>query len=200
MSEKKTHLAQMIAEEQVKKGLSEREAAAAMGVIQQTYSAWKRGVIPRDNKRQAVVDFLGISFERMQELVDQAAESIGATKLPRMGSFDLARQYGRVVDRKEGKYKFDTSRKAVPEGRYAIAVDTKVMEPALRVGTKAWIDPAVFSKPGDEVIVHTSVGFSWIGILEGFETGKATITQPNGERREINKVVAVHTIVLAERI
>jgi transcriptional regulator with XRE-family HTH domain len=200
MPEKKTRLAQMITAEQVKRGFTDRQASDEVGVMQQTYSAWKRGAVPRPNKRAGLAAFLRISADMMAELADEAHESLGSTKLPRMGSFDTAREYGRVVDRKEGKYKFDTSRKAVPEGRYKIPIDTKCMEPALRVGTTAWADPGVFSKPGDEVMVHTAAGFSWIGILADWETGRATIARPDGWRRELDNVVAVHTIVLAERI
>ncbi len=202
MTTKKTRLAQLITDEQIKRGLSERDAAAEMGVIQQTFSAWKRGVVPRDNKLAGLTAFLKLTPEQMAELVDEAAASLGTTKLPRMGSFDTAREYGRIADRKEGKWKFDTSRTAIPSGRYAISMDTKCMEPALRLGTRVWADPGVFAKIGDEVMVHTSSGFAWIGVLAHWETGKATITryQPEDWRRELDNVVAVHTIVLAERI
>lgn len=200
MTAKKTRLAQMIAAEQIKRGLNERDAAAHCGVIQQTFSAWKRGVVPRDNKLAGLTAFLGISPEMMDELVEEAAVSLGSTKLPRMGSFDTAREYGRIADRKDGKWKFDTSRTAIPAGRYAIQMDTKCMEPALRLGTRVWADPAVLTKAGDEVMVHTASGFAWIGVLEHYELGKATISRPDGWRKELDNVVAVHTIVLAERI
>lgn len=197
---KKTRLAQLITDEQIKRGLSERDAAAEIGVIQQTFSAWKRGVVPRDNKLATLSKFLKLTPEQMAELVDEAAASLGSTKLPRMGSFDTAREYGRIADRKEGKWRFDTSRTAIPSGRYAITMDTRAMEPALRLGTRVWADPGVFAKVGDEVMVHVASGFAWIGILEHWETGRAVITRPDGWRRELDNVVAVHTIVLAERI
>ena len=200
MTAKKTRLAQMIADEQIKRGLNERDAAALCGVIQQTFSAWKRGTVPRDNKLAGLTSFLGISPEMMSELIDEAAVSLGSTKLPRIGSFDTAREYGRIADRKEGKWKFDTSRTAIPAGRYAVTMDTRAMEPALRLGTRVWADPAVMARAGDEVMVHTASGFAWVGILEHWELGRAVITRPGGWRRELDNVVAVHTIVLAERI
>lgn len=200
MTPKKSRLAQMIGAEQIKRGLNERDAAAACGVIQQTFSAWKRGVVPRDNKLSAITEFLGISPEAMSELIDEAGQEAVSSKLPRLGSFSAAREYGRVVDRKDGKWKFDTSRTAIPAGRYMVTMDTKAMEPALRVGTRVWADPAVFARVGDEVMVFVDSGFAWIGILEHWETGRATITRPDGWRRELDNVVAVHAIVLAERI
>lgn len=200
MTPKKTRLATLISQEQIKRGLSERDAAAECGVIQQTYSAWKRGVVPRDNKLAGLTAFLGISPEAMDELIDEAAAEAVSTKLPRMGSFDTAREYGRIADRRDGKWKFDTSRTAIPAGRYAISMDTRAMEPALRLGTRVWADPAVLTKAGDEVMVHTASGFAWIGVLEHYELGRAAITRPDGWRRELDNVVAVHTIVLAERI
>ncbi len=200
MTAKKTRLAQAIAAKQIELGLNERDAAAKCQVIQQTFSAWKRGVVPRDNKLAALTAFLGVSPEEMGRLVDEAGAELGATKLPRMGSFDTAREYGRLADRKEGKWRFDTSRTAIPSGRYAITMDTRAMEPALRLGTRAWADPGVFARVGDEVMVHVASGFAWVGVLEHWETGRATITRPDGWRRELDNVVAVHTIVLAERI
>lgn len=200
MTAKKTRLAQMIADEQIKRGLNERDAAALCDVIQQTFSAWKRGVIPRDNKLAAITEFLHITPAAMDELIEEAKASIDSTKLPRMGSFATAREYGRIADRKEGKFKFNTSRTAIPAGRYMVTMDTKCMEPALRLGTRAWADPAVLTKAGDEVMVHTASGFAWIGVLEHYELGKAVITRPDGWRKELDNVTAVHTIVLAERI
>lgn len=200
MTAKKTRLATLISQEQIKRGLNERDAAAECGVIQQTFSAWKRGVIPRDNKLAAIAAFIGVAPEMMDELIDEAAAEAVSTKLPRMGSFDTAREYGRIADRKEGKFKFDTSRTSIPAGRYAISMDTRAMEPALRLGTRVWADPAVLTKAGDEVMVHTASGFAWIGVLEHYELGRAVITRPDGWRRELDNVTAVHTIVLAERI
>lgn len=196
----KTRLATLIAAEQMRRGLTEREAATLCGVLQQTFSAWKRGVVPRDNKRQTLSTFLGISLDELNAAAADAESEQTTAKLPRIGSFDHARQYGRLIDEAEGKWTFDTSRKAVPEGRYSIQVDTRAMEPALRVGTRVWADPAVTARIGDEVMVHVDGGFAWIGVLQHYEIGRASITRPNGWRRDLDNVVAVHTIVLAERI
>lgn len=196
----KTRLASLIAAEQMRRGLTEREAATLCGVLQQTFSAWKRGVVPRDNKRQTLSTFLGLSLNDLNAAVADAESEQTTAKLPRMGSFDTVRQYGRLDDEVEGRWIFDTSRKAVPEGRYSIQVETRAMEPALRQNTRVWADPSVTARVGDEVMVHVDGGSAWIGILEHWEIGKASISRPNGWRRTIENVVAVHTIVLAERI
>lgn len=196
----KTRLATLISQEQIKRGMNERSAAEACGVIQQTFSAWKRGVVPRDNKLAAIASFLGITPEEMSKLVEEASTEATTAKLPRMGSFDHAREYGRLIDEAEGKWIFDTSRKAIPEGRYSIKVETRAMEPALRQGARVWADPGVTARAGDEVMVHVDGGFAWIGVLQHYEIGRASITRPNGWRRDLDNVVAVHTIVLAERI
>lgn len=200
MTTKKTKLAAMISQEQIKRGMNERDAASECGVIQQTFSAWKRGVVPRDNKLAGVIKFLGISPETMTTLVDEAGHDTTKGKLARMGSFATTREYGKISDRKDGKWKFDTSRTSIPAGRYMVTMDTKCMEPALRLGTRAWVDPAVFARVGDEVMVHVASGFAWVGVLDHWETGKATIRRPDGWRRALENVVAVHTIVLSERV
>jgi transcriptional regulator with XRE-family HTH domain len=200
MAISKTELAQAVLDRQEELAITESAAAKMCGASQQTFSAWKRGSIPRPLTRAALAEFLGISKDEMKRLITAAEASAASEKLPRLGSFSTSSEYGRMVDRKDGKYKFDTSRKAVPEGRYAISIDTKVMEPRLRVGTKAWIDPSVFARPGDEVVVHVNGGFSWIGVLESYETGHAMISRPDGSKKELTNVAAVHTIVLAERI
>lgn len=200
MTIKKTRLAQMITAEQTRRGIYERVAAVECGVSQQTFGGWKGGNIPRSNKHAALANFLGISFSTMDELIEEAEITNASAKIPHLSTFDTAREYGRVVDRKEGKFKFDTARKAVPTGRYLISMETNCMEPIFRVGTRVWIDPAVITREGDEVIVHTAGGFAWIGLLDHWELGRATISRPSGWKRELDNVTAVHSIVLSERV
>jgi hypothetical protein len=73
------------------------------------------------------------------------------------------------------------------------------MEPALMVGTKAWLDPAVWPKPGNEVMVHAKGGAAWLGRLVSIADGRAEIERPAGTMT-IRDVEAVHVIVLSERV
>ena len=195
MPEKKTRLAQMLIDEQKKRGWTDRAASADIGVLQQTYSNWKAGTIPRDNAHAGIAKFLGISIAELDELIEEAA---AAPEEISISAYSSARTYGRMSDRKEGKFKFDTSRKAVPEGRYAVIVDTKIMEPAFRTGCKVWLDPGIWPRVGDDVVVHSN-GVGWIGQLEALgETVK--LARYNGEPTVVKNVDAVHVIVLAERV
>lgn len=197
-----SRLSQMLIAEQARRGQTDREAAAEMEVLQQTFSAWKSGSIPRPNKYDVVASWLRIAPNEMIELVDETREGASDARLPKLSAYNTARTYGRISDRKEGKYKFDpvnAGRKRVPEGRYAVTIDTKVMEPALIVGTKAWLDPGIWPRPGNEVMVHAKGGFAWLGRLVSFADGKAVIENSAGQHA-VDNVEAVHAVVLAERI
>jgi len=189
-------LAQMLIDQQKARGMTDRAASTEIGVLQQTYSNWKAGTIPRENAHAGIAKFLGIPIGDIDGLIDEAGASSNETPL---SAYSSARVYGRVADRKDGKFKFDTSRKAVPEGRYAVVVDTKVMEPAFRVGCKVWLDPGVWPRVGDDVIVHTKGGVAWIGQLA--ELGEVVrLRRYAGPEAVVGNVAAVHVIVLAERV
>ncbi|MGO8211886.1 hypothetical protein ACC782_33940 [Rhizobium ruizarguesonis] len=190
----------MLANEQTKQGLTDREVMAKTGWLQQTFSRWKMGSLPRQHMFASIASFLGVSTEAVAELVEEASASTGNTKLA--AAYGGVKIYGKVTDRKAGKYVFEAfnqGRKRIPEGRYAILVDTKVMEPALLVGTKAWLDPAVWPKPGNEVMVHAKGGVAWIGRLVGLVADRAEILA-DGKEMTIRDVEAVHVIVLSERV
>lgn len=198
-----SRFAQMLLNEQTKRGLTDREIAEKHNWLQQTFSRWKMGSLPRPHMFASISTFLQINVEMVRELVDEARDSTGNTKLPKVGAFNTARIYGKVVDRKNGKYAFDAfnhGRKRIPEGRYAIAIDTKVMEPALLVGTKAWVDPAIWPKPGNEVVVHAKGGTAWLGRLTAISQDRADIEQLSGGSMTVRDVEAVHVIVLSERV
>ncbi|MBY3434870.1 hypothetical protein [Rhizobium laguerreae] len=190
----------MLATEQTKQGLTDREVADKYGWLQQTFSRWKMGSLPRQHMFASIASFLGVGTETVAELVDEASQSTGSTKLA--AAYGSARVYGKVTDRKAGKYVFEAfnqGRKRIPEGRYAILVDTKVMEPALLVGTKAWVDPAVWPTAGNEVMVHAKGGVAWLGRLVSLADALATI-EAAGKEMTIRDVEAVHVIVLSERV
>jgi len=190
----------MLANEQTKQGMTDREVAAKYDWLQQTFSRWKNGSAPRQHMFASIAKFLNISTDMVAELVDEASQSTGNTKLA--AAYGSARVYGKVTDRKTGKYAFEAfnqGRKRIPEGRYAILIDTKVMEPALLVGTKAWLDPAIWPKPGNEVLVHAKGGVAWLGRLVTLADAQAII-EAGGKEMTIRDVEAVHVIVLSERI
>ena len=191
----------MLVNEQTKQGLTDREVAAKHDWLQQTFSRWKMGSLPRAHMFASIASFLNISPDMVRELVDEAMQSTGNTKLP--VAFSGVRTYGKVTDRKDGKYVFEAfnqGRKLIPEGRYAILIDTKVMEPALLVGTKAWLDPAAWPKPGNEVMVHAKGGAAWIGRLVSLAGDRADIERHAAGSMTIRDVEAVHVIVLSERV
>ncbi|WP_201269938.1 helix-turn-helix domain-containing protein [Sinorhizobium meliloti] len=201
-----SRLSQMLLNEQAKRGLTDYKAAKEIGVLQQTYSSWKHGSVPRPNRYAAIAGWLHISIDMARELCEEAVASTGSTKLPRVAPVAEA---GRVADRKEGKFKFDAasagadggSGSRIPSSRYTVSVDTKVMEPALLVGTKAWLDPSVWPKVGNEVMVHGKGGIAWLGRLESLSDGKAEISRyALGNRITIDDVQAVHAVVLSERV
>lgn len=204
MASPKSRFAQMIANEQSKEGLTDREVADRMGCLQQTFSRWKFGGLPRKHMYAPIAQFLKISVDMVKELVEEAETSTGNTKLP--VAYGNASVYGKVVDRKDGKYGFEAfnlGRKRIPEGRYAITIDTKVMEPALLVGTKAWLDPSVWPKTGNEVLVHAKGGVAWLGRLLSLSDRAAEIERysaPGKEKLTVRDVEAVHVVVLSERV
>ncbi|PKA40649.1 XRE family transcriptional regulator [Rhizobium sullae] len=173
----------MLLAEQAKRGLTDYKAAKEIGVLQQTYSSWKHGSIPRPNRYAAVAGWLGISIDTARELCEEERPSV-------VGDEPL----GRISDRKEGKFKFA----GIPTSRYAIVVDTKVMEPALPVGTKAWLDPAVWPAVGNEVIVHAK-GTAWLGRLVSIDGGNAVVSNDAGTTT-VRDVQAIHVVILSERL
>lgn len=192
----------MIAKEQARRGLTDHAAAVELGVKQQNFSSWKNGTVPRPNRHAAIAAWLGISAETMHELAAEAGSgSIARTKVPKITGANV-RTYGRVSDRKDGKFRFDPippSGLRVPAGRYAVEVGTNVMEPALLYGTKIWLDPSVWPQVGNEVLVHSVGGHAWLGRLVEMENGTAEISRNVG-RLTVRDVQAVHVVVLAERV
>ncbi|XKM40373.1 hypothetical protein A4U53_031070 [Rhizobium ruizarguesonis] len=123
---------------------------------------------------------------------------MGNEKVPKVSVFATSSVYGKMADRKEGKFKFAVP---LPAGRYAIQMDTPIMEPALIFGSKAWVDPSVWPKVGNEVLVHARNGVAWIGRLESHDNDTAVISQYAFEDKiTVRNVEAIHTIVLSERV
>lgn len=190
----------MLTAEQQKLGLTDREVATQNGWLQQTFSRWKMGSLPRPHMYASIADFLGVPIETVKEAVEEATQT---TRARTVSVFGAAAVHGTISDRKEGKFKFPPptyAAKNVPNGRYAILIDTKVMEPALLVGTKAWLDPAVWPLVGHEVLVHTKSGAAWIGRLVEMGNGTARLERYNAAPLTIHDVRSVHVIVLSERV
>ena len=146
----------------------------------------------------SIAAFLGVSEDDVADMAREASEAVTGTITTITG----ARVYGRMSDRREGKFKFDAfndGRKRIPEGRYAVVVDTKVMEPVFHVGVKAWLDPSRWPAAGDDVLAHSG-GFAWIGRFEGMSNGAVQLSRYDGSQLEVKNVEAVHVIVLSERV
>lgn len=190
-----SRLSQMLVVEQNRRGQTERALAEEYGWSQQTFNTWKKGAIPRPVMFARLASFLNISTDMVRELAEEAAESTGNTKLPKMSVFDRTSTEGKVVDRKDGRFKFS---RPLPAGRYAVSVDTKIMEPALLAGKKAWLDPGVWPAVGNEVIVHAKGGLAWIGRLN--DLSAAVVLERADGLLTVKDVEAVHVIVLSERV
>jgi hypothetical protein len=194
----KSRFAQTLINEQTKRGLTDREIAEKHNWLQQTFNRWKMGSLPRDHMYGSIANFLGVTNDKVRELVEEARANSETT--PK--SFGATSVHGIVADRKEGKYKFPPPQfagKNIPHGRYAILVDTKIMEPALLAGTKAWLDTTLWPSAGNEVLVHTKSGFAWIGRFVAIADGSADIER-GGQTMTIRDVRAIHVIVLSERV
>lgn len=199
MPEKKSRLSQMIIAAQKKRDFKDKQAYEFLGVKQQTYSSWKRGVVPRPAMYPSLAAFLDVTEEKVAELAQEATEVENPNRL---SMFASVRVYGAMSDRKEGKWKFqpvNDGRKRIPEGRYALVVDTKIMEPVFHVGTKVWLDPSRWPQQGDDVVVHSG-GLGWIGTFVSMSEGKASITRYAGDPLMVENVEAIHVIVLSERV
>lgn len=167
---KKTRLAQMLANEQARSGMTEKEIAAKYGFSQQGFNVWKKGVAPRNAMFAGIADFLKITPEQVAELSAEAKTSTGSTKLPDIGAPVMARgtSSSLAIDKFAGGY-------AMPsvKGTYAARVDGKVM----------WINPRIAPVDGNTVLVRTQ------------DTGRLDVwpcAVADGEE--------VHIVVLAELV
>ncbi|WP_284777114.1 hypothetical protein [Agrobacterium sp. lyk4-40-TYG-31] len=199
MPEVKSQLLQSILKEQKRRGVKDRAVYEELGVPQQTFSTWKRGAVPRPVIYPKIAAFLGIPET---EVADMAREASQAESPNKISGFVAARVYGSMSDRKDGKWKFqpiNDGRKRIPEGRYAIVIDTKIMEPIFHVGVKAWLDPSRWPSPGDDVMAHSG-GYAWIGRFESMSNGGVQLARYNGAPVEVKNVEAIHVIILSERV
>lgn len=203
MVKKKTRLALMLSDRQKALKLTDRAVGEKYGWMQQTFNSWKRGTIPRDDVRDALAAFLDVPRAEVDQLAEEAKARAATTS--DVAAFDSAQEKGKVSDRQKGKFKFEPAMSGygpnyVPYGRYAVRVDTNVMEPALLYGCRVWVDSRHFPKPGNEVFVHAGRGVAWIGRLVSIAGDTARLQQYGQVEPFDVPFEAIHTIVLAERI
>ncbi|MBB6299956.1 XRE family transcriptional regulator [Rhizobium leucaenae] len=201
----KSRFSQMLIDRQKQAGMTDKQIADRYNWIQQTFNRWKIASLPRKNMFPSIANFLGITPEEVERLVEDAATTENAVK--NVSIFGMANIHGAVSDRKTGKYKFRRPGRhatAIPTGRYAIMIQTEVMMPALVAGSKAWVDPSVTPRLGNDVMVHADGGKAWVGQLRGAGkrggTTEVTITQHAAGTMVIRDVQAIHVIVLSERV
>jgi transcriptional regulator with XRE-family HTH domain len=167
---KKTRLAQMLANEQARSGMTEKEIANKYGFSQQGFNVWKKGVAPRNAMFAGIAEFLNITPEQVAELSAEARASSGTTKLPDIGAPIMARGTAdaMAIDKFAGGY-------AMPSvnGTYAARVDGKMM----------WVNPRISPSDGNTVLVRTQD----TGRIETWPCAVA-----DGEE--------VHVVVLAELV
>ncbi|NTG85820.1 XRE family transcriptional regulator [Agrobacterium rhizogenes] len=183
---------QMLIEEIKAREVSESAIADEFGWTKQAFNTWKNGVLPRQQWFGPLSRFLRIPIGEVETLLKDARAGTGKHASPK----DDTPTLGRVTDRKDGRFHFD----GIPSTRYAFAVDTRVMEPALVLGAKAWAQPGVWPQTGNDVVVHARGGSAWIGQLENVGDGTATLKRHSGTVLTVRDVQAVHVIVLSERL
>jgi hypothetical protein len=180
----------MLVAEIKRREISESVAAAEFGWTKQAFNTWKNGVLPRQQWYGPLSRFLNVELDEVDSLIEEART---ATEPPEPTA-------GRVTDRKDGRFHFD----GIPSTRYAFSVDTRVMEPALVLGAKAWAQPGVWPHVGNDVVVHAKGGSAWIGQLSALDGDTATLKRhaagSTGGELTVRDVLAVHVIVLSERV
>ncbi|OKP79807.1 hypothetical protein BTE77_06875 [Ensifer adhaerens] len=131
----------MLIHEQSNRGLTDRAAAAEIGVLQQTFSAWKKkDVVPRPNKYSDVAAFLRISMDMMQNLADEAQQGARTTTLPDLGApiKGIGTEEYVALD----KYASGFAKPAIG-GTYAIRVR----------GRNFWVNPRLTPREGNTVLL-----------------------------------------------
>jgi hypothetical protein len=167
---KKTRLAQMVHNRLVEVQKSEAEVAAIYGWSKQSLNTWKRGVAPRKQNFASLAKFLGITVRQVEELVAEAAESSGSTKLPDMGAPVMGKGEDdtAIMDRFASGYA-----KPSVAGCYAVRLG----------GRHYWVNPRLKPQDGQTVLVRTD------------EVGKL-MTWP----AETGDGVEAHVVVLREMV
>lgn len=197
-------ISQKLSEKQIALAAVDRTVAAELSKIhgkeisQQTYNAWKKGRVPTDPYATTLAKWLDLPVDEVAATLAADRAAGGPSRVSAFTSLAYVAERGKIADRKEGKYRF-SGRRAGPEGRYVMPVDTKVMEPIFRVGTQVWLDPAPMARPGNEVVVHSG-GFGWLGILREWNGTTARIERPVAGSLEIKDVDAIHVVILSSRV
>ncbi|MGH0328759.1 helix-turn-helix domain-containing protein [Sinorhizobium meliloti] len=137
-----SRLSQMLLNEQARRGLTDYKAAKEIGVLQQTYSSWKHGSVPRPNRYAAIAGWLGISPDMVRELAEEAGASTGSTKLPNIGAPLMGRGSATALTLDKLPIGF-----AKPEisGCYAVRID----------GRNMWVNPNITPADGNTVILRS---------------------------------------------
>jgi hypothetical protein len=197
----------MILSKQRSEALTDREVAASLStlhgkdVLQQTYNKWKKGHAPSAMFWPALARWLEVDESEVEQLAEETKEAAGSTKLPSFTALAYVKAHGKIADRKEGKYRFEAhnmGRRRVPDGRYVMQIDTKVMEPVFHVGTQIWVDPAIAPQVGNEVVVHAD-GYGWLGVLAA-SGGEVVLDRPGAGPITVKNVEAIHVVVLSSRV
>jgi len=145
---KKTRLAQMLLNEQIKLGLSEAEIGSRYGWSKQAFNSWKSGVVPRRQMYADLAKFLRISVEDLADLASEAVISTGKTKLPDLGAPIMGRGTGDFVVLEE--FASGYARPAV-DGCFAIRVD----------GMHMWVNPRMRPVDGNTVLLRAGRLVAW---------------------------------------
>ncbi len=197
-------ISQKLSEKQIALAAVDRAVAAELSTIhgktisQQTYNAWKKGRTPTDAYTSTLAQWLELPVDEIAEMLAADRAAGGPSRIPSFTSLAYVAERGKIADRKDGKYRFAGTR-PVPEGRYVMQVDTKVMEPIFHVGTQIWLDPAPMARPGNEVVVHAG-GFGWLGVLHEWNGATAKINRPAAGPLELKGVDAIHVVILSSRV
>lgn len=197
-------LAEVLIERQTALGATDRAICEEYGWLQQTYHTWKKGSSPRAPMHESIALFTGLPVEEISRLADEARRADHRAGAPKLLIYNGSREHGEVSDASTGQLyfnDFNVGRRRIPEGRYAIRMDTAVMEPAIRSGTYCWVDQSIWVAAGLEAIVHEDDGIAWVGQVVAIDGGGIELKQYNPSRNfRIERPKAVHAIALSSRI
>jgi transcriptional regulator with XRE-family HTH domain len=135
-----SRLSQMLAHELKRRERSEPDIAREFGWSQQAFNKWKNGSIPRAQFHDRLADFLRLSPEMLEELIEEAKISTGNTKLPDLGNPIKGRGTPDAITMDEFAMGYA---KPQTQGCYAVRVDGLLM----------WVNPRITPAPGNTVLI-----------------------------------------------
>ncbi|WFS02794.1 XRE family transcriptional regulator [Rhizobium tumorigenes] len=135
-----SRLSQMIAHELKRSNQSASDISRHYKWSKQSFSTWLNGALPRQQFHQRLAEFLKISLEDLQMLIDEAQKSTGNTKIPNLGSPILGR--GTASKLTIDQFAMGYAKPNI-DGCYAVRIDGRIH----------WVNPSITPADGNSVLV-----------------------------------------------